>query len=205
MELLIGTSNPAKYRRYQTIVRHFLQIDTYSLKDINMAITVIEDGATAEENARKKAQAYAALSNMPTLSIDEALTLPSLPLEEQPGVYVRRYAGKEATDEELLSLFLAKITPLPSHQRLALWTYALCLALPDGEAFSHQVQIQVQFADTPRLPLIPGYPLSSLMIDPILSKWLHDCTPEEEQQRLHRLYDAVHSLLQASLVAGVQR
>ncbi|TMC23461.1 MAG: hypothetical protein E6J34_02665 [Chloroflexi bacterium] len=62
------------------------------------------------------------------------------------------------------------------------------------------MQIQVQFADTPRLPLIPGYPLSSLLIDPTLGKWLRDCTPEEEQQRLHRLYDAVHSLLQASLM-----
>lgn len=182
------------------MLHHFLEIDTYSLKDIQITATVVEDGVTAEQNARKKARAYAHLSGMPTLSIDEALSIPGLPVEEQPGVYVRRYAGKEATDEELLSLFLAKITPLSLSQRQAIWTYALCLALPCGEEFFDEVQIQALFIDTPRLPLLPGYPLSSLLVDPTLGKWLRDCSPEEEQRRLHPVYDTVHRLLQAALL-----
>ncbi len=205
MSILIGTRNPAKFQRYQTIIRQCLNMDIYSLGDVEVKEVAREDGLTAEENARQKACTYAQLSGMPTLGIDEALAIPGLPQEEQPGVYVRRYAGKEASDGELLALFLTKIARLPVSQRQAIWTYALCLALPNGEEFFEQVQVQVLFTDTPRLPLVPGYPLSSLLIDPTLMKPLLDCTPEEEHHRLRPLFHAVNMLLQSAFSTGVAR
>ena len=203
MSILIGTRNPAKFQRYQTILRQYLEADIYSLEDVGITEVAIEDGISAEENARKKARIYAQLSGIPTLGIDEALALPGLPQEEQPGIYVRRYAGKEATDGELLSFFLTKTARLPVSQRQAIWTYGLCIALPNGEEFFEHAQVQVLFTDTPRLPLLPGYPLSSLLIDPILMKPLLDCTPEEEQNRLRPLFHAVNTLLQSSFTTGV--
>ena len=198
MSILIGTRNPAKFQRYQAILRQYLNADIYSLEDIGVTEVAIEDGITAEENARKKARIYAQLSGLPTLGIDEALAFPRLPQEEQPGIYVRRYAGKEASDGELLSSFLSKIARLPVSQRQAIWTYGLCIALPNSEEFFEQVQVHVLFTDSPRLPLLPGYPLSSLLIDPTLMKPLLDCTPEEEQNRLRCLFHAVDTLLQSA-------
>lgn len=60
-----------------------------SLKDVQVNMTVIEDGLTAEANARKKAVTYSDATGLPTLSIDEALTIRGLPDDEQPGLNVK--------------------------------------------------------------------------------------------------------------------
>ena len=77
------------------------------------------------------------------------------------------------------------------------------MVLPNGEEFFEQAQVQVLFTDTPRLPLMSGYPLSSLLIDPTLMKPVLDCTPEEEQNRLRPLFHAVNTLFQLAFTTGV--
>jgi XTP/dITP diphosphohydrolase len=195
MKILVGTSNPAKLDRYKTILRQLSDVEVLAPKDVQITVSVVEDGITAEENARKKARAYASASGLPALSVDEALYIDGLPPEGQPGVRVRRYNGNDATDEELLMIYLEKIKPLPSHDRGARWTYAICLALPYGQEFVEQVQLAVNFIDTPVLPLLPGYPLHSILMDGALRKALRNLTPEEEQQRMRPVYDAVNKLV----------
>lgn len=150
---------------------------------------------TAEANARKKAQTYARLTNLPTLSVDEALTLPGLPPANQPGLNVRRHAGREMTDEELLKLFLEKIERLAPSDRVAVWVYAICLAQPEGPEFCAQVELRKLITDQPRLPMIPGYPLSSVLLDPQTGKALRDLTAEEEQQHLQPVYEQIGRLI----------
>jgi XTP/dITP diphosphohydrolase len=208
VRLVIGTTNPAKLRRYQTILERLTSaggpippLEMLSLRDLPatvQAVQVEEDGATALENARKKARTYACASGLPTLGIDEALMVTGLAPDEQPGVYVRRFQGVERTDEELLDAFVELVRRLPADARQAIWTYAYCLALPSGLAHSSQVEVQCIFADAPRLPILPGYPLSSLLMDPALGKALRDLTPEEEEIRLAPVYAAVRQLFQAS-------
>lgn len=200
MKILVGTRNPAKFNRYSTILRHLTAVEVYSLNEIQLDLVVEEDGVTAEENARKKARAYADAADMPTLSVDEALYFPGLPEAEQPGVYVRRYMGKEAADEELLAFYMAKIKQIPPPQREAIWVYAICLALPYAEEFCDQAKIKVVFTETPRLPLLPGYPLSAILIDPSSGKSLRELTPEEEKQRLQLVYEQVERIVKAALL-----
>lgn len=200
MKILVGTRNPAKFDRYSTILRHLSTAEVCSLNDIQLDLVVEENGVTAEENARKKARAYADAAHMPTLSVDEALYFPGLPEEEQPGVYVRRHMGKEATDEEMLTLYIEKIKQLPPLQRKAIWVYAICLAQPYAEEICDQVEIKAVFIETPRLPLLPGYPLSSILVDPSSGKSLRDLTPEEEKQRLQPVYEQVERIVKTALL-----
>lgn len=167
----------------------------FSLGDAGVSEKIVEDGVTAEENARKKAQGYALLAGIPALSVDEALFIDGFAPDEQPGVSVRRYLGREATDEELLTIFLEKMKRLAHHQWHANWIYALCLAIPHGKTFLARVSIPTLFTDEPRFPLLPGYPLRSLQIDPCLGKSLCDCTPEEEHSRLAAVHKVIEKLV----------
>src|SRR5262245_41797059 len=135
INILIGTTNPAKFDRYRTILSQCSGIEVVAPNHNHAALPIVEDGPTAEANARKKARAYAAATGMPALSVDEALHVDAFPPEEQPGTNVRRYLGVRATDEELLAAFLAKIAPIPPDRRTVTWIYAICLALPDGREF----------------------------------------------------------------------
>ncbi len=198
MKILVGTRNPAKFDRYRTILQHISGVEVCSLNDVQLDLIVEEDGISAEDNARKKARAYADAAHIPTLSVDEALYFAALPESEQPGVYVRRYGGKEATDEEMLALYVEKIQQIAPQKRQAVWIYAICLALPHAEEFCAQVRIEAVFTDIPRLPLLPGYPLSSILVDPSLGKSLRDLTSEEEKQRLQPVYVQVESVVKAA-------
>jgi len=193
-KLLIGTKNPAKFSRYQKILQQFPDLHLLSLADLQQVPAVTEDGATAEANARKKAVTYATATGIPTLSIDESLTIPALPPHEQPGVNVRRYLGAEATDEELLAIFLEKVKRLPLDQRTAVWIYAICLARPEGRVDCEQVELLKGLTDRPSLPIIPGYPLSSILVDRYSGKILRDLTPEEEYQHLLPVYERVAAI-----------
>jgi inosine/xanthosine triphosphate pyrophosphatase family protein len=195
MKLLIATHNAAKYRRYRIILEQMHDLTLLSLQDVAVSEKIVENGMTAEENAQKKAQGYASLAGIPTLSIDEALFVEGFSPEEQPGVNVRRYLGREATDEELLAVFLEKMKHLAPHQRRAKWTYAICMAFPHGKISLTQVSIPTLFTDEPHSLLLPGYPLHSLQIDPRLGKKLCDCTLEEEHSRLSGVYEAVGDLV----------
>jgi len=108
-KLLIATHNMAKYQRYRTILEHNRNVILLSLRDVCISEKIAETGTTAAENAPQKAQGYALLAGLPTLSVDEAMFVEGFAPEEQPGVHVRRYGGREATDDELFAMFLAKV------------------------------------------------------------------------------------------------
>ncbi len=198
MDLLIGTRNQAKFDRYKTVLSQFPHLNVLAPADIRVTLSIVEDGESAAANARQKAQAYAGASGLPALGIDEALSIPGLPPAEQPGTAVRRYLGQEAADEALLEIFLSKVKHLAPHARGAIWLIALCLALPAGPTFSDEVEVQVVFTDRPRLPIMPGYPLRSLLVDPRSGKPLRDLTPEEERDRLQPLYQKVAGIVRAA-------
>jgi inosine/xanthosine triphosphate pyrophosphatase family protein len=201
VDILIGTGNPAKFKRYQTILGQFPHLRVLALTDVRVGTSVVEDGATAEINARKKATLYAGLTGLPTLSVDEALTIPALPATEQPGTNVRRYLGAEATDEALLAAFLEKTRRLPLDERIAIWTYAICLAFPDGRELGAQVELHTLWTARPSLPIVAGYPLSSLLVDPNTGKAIRDLTPEEERRYLQPVYLQVAEIIR---VAGLE-
>lgn len=66
-----------------------------SLSDLGITVKIAEPHETAEENARHKVRKYAKLTNLPTLSLDEAAHTNFPPENEQPGVYVRQVADRQ--------------------------------------------------------------------------------------------------------------
>ena len=105
MKLLYATKNSAKIYNMKTRLKD-LPIELITPKDLNLNLNIIEDGKSTTENALKKARAYYQATNIPTIAGDTSLIISKLPINKQPGLYVRRINGKELTDDEMLNYYL---------------------------------------------------------------------------------------------------
>ena len=92
---------------------------------------VVEDGATFEENARKKASELARAVGHWVLGEDSGLVVPVL--KGRPGVYSARYAGRHGDDDANNARLLAELKPLPDNPYPAYYVCTAALANPAGE------------------------------------------------------------------------
>ena len=94
MEILFGTSNPAKLAAMRKAVVP-LGIKIAGLKDMNRPVPAIEEnGADPLENAQIKATAFYRAFHMPVFSCDSGLYFEGIEDSLQPGTHVRRVNGK---------------------------------------------------------------------------------------------------------------
>jgi XTP/dITP diphosphohydrolase len=103
--LLVATGSAHKLIELQRLFGD-LPIDLVTLRDVGITDESPEDGATFEENALQKARWYAQASGEWTLADDSGLEVAAL--NGAPGVYTRRYAGPEATDQQNYEKLLAE-------------------------------------------------------------------------------------------------
>ncbi len=179
-ELLIGTGNPAKLQAVQSALKP-MEINVKGTQALELSLNIVEDGKTAQENARKKSIAYAKASGCPTLSIDNALFLDGLANAEQPGINTRKVAGVEgrATDRQLLDYYVGVIERLGG-QTNGRWEYAVCIADNNGRIFEHTFTSPRYFVSKPSNQIIPGYPLESIQIDPTTGRYISEMTNDEQ-------------------------
>ena len=93
----MATNNAGKTREIKAILGGYYD-EILSLKEAGIALDVVEDGDTFEQNAVKKATEAARLTGCDTLADDSGLSVDAL--GGAPGVYSARYAGEDATDDE---------------------------------------------------------------------------------------------------------
>jgi len=99
-ELLIATTNPAKFAEYRLLLRQF-DLKPVSLRDAGVDRQAPETGATFLENARIKAAFYFVYSGLPTLADDGGLEVDAL--DGAPGVRSHRWLGAEDADDRALA------------------------------------------------------------------------------------------------------
>ena len=180
MQLIIGTTNEAKVRQIKGALSPLnLQID--GVKDKGMLPEVIEDGATAQDNTRKKAIVYAKALDKNVLSMDNALFIDGLSDEEQPGINVRRIAGQDyrPSDEELLRHYSSLIKRLGAKVK-GHWEFAVCVATPNGEVQDTTIISHRIFVAEPSAHIVAGYPLESIQIEPESGKYISEMSQYEQ-------------------------
>jgi XTP/dITP diphosphohydrolase len=128
--LVVGTRNPRKREEILEILGD-LCLELRDLTAYPDAPDVVEDGATFEANARKKAAELACHLHEWVLGEDSGLVVPALNC--RPGVYSARYAGKQGDDAANNARLLAELAPLPDDRRAAYYVCAAALADPSGE------------------------------------------------------------------------
>ena len=124
IELLVATTNSGKFAEVRAFLSK-LPLKILSLKDLTEPPTVIEDGATFEANARKKARTLAEFSGLLTLADDSGLEVDAL--NRAPGIYSARYAGEKGNDDLNNRKLLHELENVPDEKRTARFVCALAL------------------------------------------------------------------------------
>ena len=120
--LLVATGSAHKLIELQRLFGD-LPIDLVTLRDVGITDEAPEDGATFEENALQKARWYAEASSEWTLADDSGLEVAAL--NGAPGVYTRRYAGPDATDQQNYEKLLVETARVADRSARFVCTMAL--------------------------------------------------------------------------------
>ena len=131
IELLVATTNSGKFAEVRAFLSK-LPLKILSLKDLTEPPTVIEDGATFEANACKKARTLAEFSGLLTLADDSGLEVDAL--NGAPGIFSARYAGEEGDDERNNQKLLRELENVPDEKRTARFVCALALCGPRSKS-----------------------------------------------------------------------
>ncbi len=167
MKVLIGTTNPAKVKRFAEFLPD-CGIEFLTLQDVGITAEPTEGGDSPEENARLKAAFYGQFFDT-VICNDSGLYFDCIPPDDprQPGLNIRSPRGKRLDDEEMIAYYSALIHSLGGK------TLAYYL---DGIAVYHKGRIrsfldergkQAAFymVETPAEGRHPGWPLDSLSLN----------------------------------------
>lgn len=187
--IFIATSNPGKLRDFAGAAAPY-RIDIAAIPDFSSIPTVVEDGRTFEENARKKAEGYSGyVPREIVIADDSGLEVDAL--AGAPGVHSARYAADEPhaapenTDDEANNAKLIRqiklIAPEKRTGRFVCWIAAACngkmLALFEGKA-------EGVILDEPRGS--NGFGYDPLFYFPQIRKTFAELSAEEKAKYSHR-------------------
>ena len=167
MRVLIGTTNPAKVKRFAEFLPD-CGIEFLTLKDLNITAEPTEGGTTPEENARMKAAFYGRFCDR-VICNDSGLYFDSIPLDDprQPGLNIRTPSGKRLDDEEMIAYYSELVRSLGG-KVLAYYLDGIAVYREGKiESFLDEQGKLAAFymVDTPSPNRTRGWPLDSLSVN----------------------------------------
>lgn len=137
MKIIYGTGNKEKLKQVEDFFKDYnIDVQLLSLKDINFNEEIIENGQTFEENSLIKAKAikeFCTKKNMNEIIITDDAGLCVDSLGGRPGVYSARWAGENASQEQILNKLLSEMKNVPEDERTAQFVCVLTAIMPDGK------------------------------------------------------------------------
>lgn len=169
MKVLIGTSNPAKVKRFKDLLDGY-EIEFLTLKDLDIQEEPEENGKTPKEKAILKAQFYGQYFDV-VIGNDSGLYFDHLPLEDkrQPGLKIRSPQGVRLDDEEMIAYYSKLVHDLGG-KVLACYLDGVAV-YRNGEIFSFMEISEATkvsafyLVDRPSKKRHPGWPLDSISIN----------------------------------------
>ena len=179
-QILFATKNPAKIKRYKNGLLN-RGIKLLTLDDIKVNLEIQEDGQDALENALIKARNYYQETGITVMAIDDNLFLENVPMEKQPGSFVRRVNKKRLSDLEMLEYYINLVKEYGTDGKLnAYWLYGLAL-IKDGLEFTYTWKsADFYLVDTKSETIETGYPLNSISLNKKLGKYFTDLTESDK-------------------------
>jgi XTP/dITP diphosphohydrolase len=177
--IVLATNNKNKVKEFQNILGNY-NIELKCISDFGPLPEAVEDGATFDENAYKKALHYARVLGLPAIADDSGLVVEAL--NGEPGVFSARYAGDHATDEENCLKLLDKLKG--ENNRNAAFHCVLSIAVPSGPALTYEGTCSGQILDTFRGT--SGFGYDPLFYYPELGKTFAELSLEEKNRISHR-------------------
>ncbi len=131
--LLVASRSPHKVAELRDLLELGDDVVLVSPDEAGVEGEPVEDADSFAGNAEIKVRYYAERSGLPTLADDSGLEVDAL--DGGPGVFTRRVAGPDATDEDNNNKLLEALRGLPADQRGARYQCVLAFIDPSrGDA-----------------------------------------------------------------------
>lgn len=184
MNIILATRNPTK----ALLVQSFFEgsgLLVRTLADVGIKGEAVEDGATLEQNALKKAW-YAhkkSRGRVWTMADDTGLFINAL--GGAPGVYAARWAGKDASTEEIMRHCLGRLKGISD--RSATFRTVVAVIFPGAErARVFTGEVAGQLLRAPRVSPLPKMPYSALFVPEGHERTWAEMTMKEQNAISHR-------------------
>jgi XTP/dITP diphosphohydrolase len=187
--VLVATSNPGKLRDFAGAAEaHGVAI--VSIPNFSSLPPVVEDGATFEANARKKAEAYSrAVPGELVLADDSGLEVDAL--RGAPGVHSARYAvdqplliDSNTKDHDNNARLLRELTGIPAEDRTARFVCVLAAARDGNTIETFRGQCEGVILDAARGE--NGFGYDPLFYFPQISRAFAELSTAEKARYSHR-------------------
>src|SRR5579863_3914022 len=146
-KIVLATRNSNKVKEITAIFGD-TPIEFVTLDAFPGAPEVVEDGATLEENAQKKAYEIAKFTNQIALADDSGLEVDFL--DGMPGVISARFAGAGCSFADNNKKLLKLLKGVPTEHRKARFRCVMALAVPKGATQTVEGFLDGYITDRPR-------------------------------------------------------
>jgi XTP/dITP diphosphohydrolase len=147
--LVLATRNPGKIEELHRILGDAgLDVQLVGVDRFPGLEDVPETGATFGDNALLKAHAVAQATGIPSVADDSGLCVDAL--NGMPGVLSARWSGRHGDDTANVRLLLAQVAHVPDDRLGAHFACAAALALPDGQEYVVDGQLDGELVRAPR-------------------------------------------------------
>ena len=180
-QVVFATNNPTKAKRFSDGLLE-VGIEVLSLKDLNVSLDIDENGENVIENALLKARECYKRTNMPSIGLDDSLYLEGVPLEKQPGLFVRRVNGKTLNDDEMIKHYTNLVREYGIDGKInCKWIYGLAVINEFGEENTYTWdKDNFYMVDVASDKVNQGYPLNSISKYKKLDKYFTELTEEDK-------------------------
>jgi len=178
-QLVLATYNKGKSQEIKDLLKDS-PIQIKDLTDFGPIPPVVEDGATFDDNAYKKASFTARILGLPALADDSGLVVPAL--DGAPGVFSARYAGENATDQQNCIKLLAQMKGIKD--RKAFFVCVVSIAVPTGPALTYESQCDGILTETPSGE--SGFGYDPIFFYPPKNKTFAELSAQEKNVVSHR-------------------
>lgn len=168
-KIVFATSNEGKMREIREILMD-LGMEILSIREAGVQVTIVEDGASFEENAVIKAKAVWEKTGGIVLADDSGLEIDWLGGE--PGIYSARYMGEHTSYEIKNWNLIHRLDGVEEEKRTARFACVIAAVLPDGRVLTTRGTMEGRIAYKPAGDGGFGY-------DPILMLPEYGMTPAE--------------------------
>lgn len=127
--LLIASNNEGKINEIRQVLSA-LSYDIFSMKEMGLDFTIVEDQPDFEGNSYKKAYEVSNKTGEIVLADDSGLEVEAL--GNKPGVHSSRFAGEYSTDEENNRKLLSLMREVPLERRRARFRCVMTMYWPNG-------------------------------------------------------------------------
>ncbi len=184
-EILVATSNAGKFRELKEMLDG--GVGWVSLRDFKSIKSVIEDGKTFTENARKKALGYAKQTGLWTIADDSGLVIDALGGE--PGVKSARFAGSKDADRKIVDRknfekVLKLLKGVSAEKRTACFVCSLCLASPEKILIETEGRLEGIITEKPEGE--NGFGYDPIFFVPHLNKTVAQLSADQKNAISHR-------------------